>query len=143
MSTEAGAPGRVAGRARELELLAQALDEAADGVPRAVVVRGEAGVGKTRLVSAVCDRARWLAPLVSSRSPTASTISISGDLSLGLRAPTAPIAGCPDETRAIEMRDHTCAPCVPPRVNHEDHMHAMHRNHARLRTRVGPAPPSQ
>ena len=58
MGTEVGAPGRVAGRARELELLAQALDEAADGVPRAVVVRGEAGVGKTRLVSAVCDRAR-------------------------------------------------------------------------------------
>ena len=27
-------------------------------MPRAVVVRGEAGVGKTRLVSAVCDRAR-------------------------------------------------------------------------------------
>ena len=45
------APGRVAGRA-ERGLLAQALDEAADGVPRAVVVRGEAGVGKTRLVSA-------------------------------------------------------------------------------------------
>ena len=57
MGTEVEAPRRVAGRARELELLAQALDEAADGVPRAVVVRGEAGVGKTRLVSAVCDRA--------------------------------------------------------------------------------------
>lgn len=57
MGSEAGAPGRLAGRVSELGLLAQALDEAADGMPRAVVVRGEAGVGKTRLVSAVCEQA--------------------------------------------------------------------------------------
>ncbi len=60
MSTVGRSPHRVAGRARELELLAQALDEAADGVPQAFVVRGEVGVGKTRLVGAVCDRAREL-----------------------------------------------------------------------------------
>lgn len=45
---------RLAGRGDEQRLLGQALAEAASGRPRAVVVHGEAGVGKTRLVREVC-----------------------------------------------------------------------------------------
>src|SRR4051794_14517478 len=54
MGTKAEMSRRLAGRARELGLLTEALDEAVDGVPRGVVVRGEAGVGKTRLGRAGC-----------------------------------------------------------------------------------------
>jgi len=43
------------GRAVEQELLSQALRSAADGNPRALVVHGEVGVGKTRLVRDVCQ----------------------------------------------------------------------------------------
>ncbi|RZT28539.1 putative ATPase [Kribbella sp. VKM Ac-2569] len=46
---------RLAGRAGELQLLADALAAAAGGVPCAVVVHGEAGVGKTQLVRAASD----------------------------------------------------------------------------------------
>jgi DNA-binding CsgD family transcriptional regulator len=41
---------RFVGRERELALLAGWLDEAAEGKPRVVIVGGEAGVGKSRLV---------------------------------------------------------------------------------------------
>ncbi|KAF2415655.1 AAA family ATPase [Microbacterium sp. B35-30] len=41
---------RMVGRHNELAALLEAFDEAAGGRPRTVVVRGEAGVGKTRLV---------------------------------------------------------------------------------------------
>ncbi|QIG38470.1 AAA family ATPase [Microbacterium sp. 4R-513] len=41
---------RMVGRRAELESLLEAFDEGRDGVPRTVVVRGEAGIGKTRLV---------------------------------------------------------------------------------------------
>ncbi|WP_328521437.1 helix-turn-helix transcriptional regulator [Kribbella sp. NBC_00359] len=47
--------GRLAGRDAEADLLAQVVRAGAAGEPRAVVVRGEAGVGKTRLVRDVCD----------------------------------------------------------------------------------------
>jgi DNA-binding CsgD family transcriptional regulator len=45
----------LAGRGVELELLAEALQGAASGSPCALVVHGEAGVGKTRLVREVCE----------------------------------------------------------------------------------------
>ncbi|MEV0803819.1 AAA family ATPase [Kribbella sp. NPDC050281] len=45
---------RLAGRGVEQQLLAAALESAASGHPCAVVVHGEAGVGKTRLVRDVC-----------------------------------------------------------------------------------------
>lgn len=41
---------RMVGRRAELETLLEAFDEGRDGRPRTVVVRGEAGIGKTRLV---------------------------------------------------------------------------------------------
>jgi DNA-binding CsgD family transcriptional regulator/tetratricopeptide (TPR) repeat protein len=46
---------RLAGRSGEQQLLAAALAGAASGQPCAVVVHGEAGVGKTRLVRDACD----------------------------------------------------------------------------------------
>ena len=45
------------GRARELGLLTAALDEAAAGKGRTVILAGEGGVGKTRLASALVDHA--------------------------------------------------------------------------------------
>jgi DNA-binding CsgD family transcriptional regulator/tetratricopeptide (TPR) repeat protein len=47
--------GGLAGREVGQQRLAEALDRAAKGQPCAMVVHGEAGVGKTRLVSEVCD----------------------------------------------------------------------------------------
>ncbi|GAA1240154.1 helix-turn-helix transcriptional regulator [Oryzihumus leptocrescens] len=44
----------VAGRVSELEVLRGCLERARTGGPHAVVVRGEAGVGKTHLVEAAC-----------------------------------------------------------------------------------------
>jgi len=48
---------RLVGRAEELARLAAALDRAATGDPAAVLVAGEAGVGKTRLVAEFTSRA--------------------------------------------------------------------------------------
>ncbi len=48
---------RLAGRDAELRLLAVALEGAGSGRPRAVVVHGEVGVGKTWLVCEACDGA--------------------------------------------------------------------------------------
>lgn len=45
--------GQLVGRGAEVSTLCGLLDEAADGHPRALVVHGEAGVGKTRLVREV------------------------------------------------------------------------------------------
>ncbi|HEU4948661.1 MAG TPA: AAA family ATPase [Kribbella sp.] len=45
---------RLVGRGAEEQLLAELLQSAADGKPCAVVVHGEAGVGKTRLVRELC-----------------------------------------------------------------------------------------
>src|SRR3712207_6543797 len=46
------------GRERELALLASALDRAEAGEPAVVVIAGEAGVGKTRLVLETVIRAQ-------------------------------------------------------------------------------------
>ena len=48
----------MAGRVRERQPLERTLDAAESGVPTAVLVHGEAGVGKTRLVTEVCAGAR-------------------------------------------------------------------------------------
>jgi hypothetical protein len=47
-----------AGRATERATLGEAVDAALQGSPGAVLVRGEAGVGKTRLVEDACRHAR-------------------------------------------------------------------------------------
>ena len=49
---------RIAGRAREQELLRRVVGASVRGEPCTVLVHGEAGVGKTLLVSSVADRAR-------------------------------------------------------------------------------------
>ncbi len=48
---------RLVGRSREQSLLAESLELAVAGAPSAVVVRGEAGIGKTRLVSSAREYA--------------------------------------------------------------------------------------
>ena len=48
----------LAGRTRERELLRRAIAGAVRGEPCTVLVHGEAGVGKTRLVTAVTQHAR-------------------------------------------------------------------------------------
>lgn len=48
----------IVGRDEELSRIAQALDVAASGRPALVIVRGEAGIGKTRLVREAIERAR-------------------------------------------------------------------------------------
>ena len=52
-----GANRPLAGRARELALLEDALRAAARGAPRLVMITGEAGIGKTRLLDEVMTRA--------------------------------------------------------------------------------------
>jgi DNA-binding NarL/FixJ family response regulator len=53
-----GTPPRFVGRADELELLSGLLDRARSGSPTTVLVYGEAGVGKTRLVNELVATAR-------------------------------------------------------------------------------------
>src|ERR671925_556408 len=48
----------VVGRAEELQTLLRCLDDAMDGRGRAVVVSGEAGIGKSRLVRELAEEAR-------------------------------------------------------------------------------------
>jgi DNA-binding SARP family transcriptional activator/tetratricopeptide (TPR) repeat protein len=66
----AGRPGaatvHLVGRARELNALRDAWQRAAAGRPGAVVVRGGAGVGKSRLVAEVAEMARAAGAVVAS-----------------------------------------------------------------------------
>ncbi|HET6625957.1 MAG TPA: AAA family ATPase [Nocardioidaceae bacterium] len=48
---------RIAGRVEEQRLLGDSIQQAAEGKPCALFVHGEAGVGKTHLVGAVCEQA--------------------------------------------------------------------------------------
>ena len=57
-AAEWGGAARIAGRAREQELLRQVVGGSVHGVPCTVLVHGEAGVGKTRLVTSVAERSR-------------------------------------------------------------------------------------
>jgi DNA-binding CsgD family transcriptional regulator/tetratricopeptide (TPR) repeat protein len=52
------------GRVEQLDALSAALDEASDGRATAVIVGGEAGIGKTRLVAEFAGRARTAGALV-------------------------------------------------------------------------------
>jgi DNA-binding CsgD family transcriptional regulator len=49
---------RICGRAAEIQALGEALDRVAAGGPAIVLVEGEAGIGKTRLLAQVLDDAR-------------------------------------------------------------------------------------
>ena len=57
-AAEWGEAARIAGRAREQELLRKVVGGSVQGIPCTVLVHGEAGVGKTRLVTSVADRSR-------------------------------------------------------------------------------------
>ncbi len=54
----AGGPGPFVGRARELSELSRALDDALAGEGRLVLISGEPGIGKSRLVEQLARRAR-------------------------------------------------------------------------------------
>lgn len=56
----ASTAGHLVGRGDEVRRLRRLLDEAASGIPRAMVIHGEAGVGKTRLVREVLAQVDWL-----------------------------------------------------------------------------------
>ena len=56
--TDAGTGSAFVGRAVELDRLEAALDRAGQGRPQVVLVAGDAGVGKTRLLLAVGERAQ-------------------------------------------------------------------------------------
>ncbi|MET0812275.1 MAG: AAA family ATPase [Microbacterium sp.] len=64
---------RMVGRQAELATLVALVDEGRDGRPRTAIVRGEAGIGKTRLVRELLDAARATAapdlPLVVAVGP--------------------------------------------------------------------------
>ena len=64
------APGTLVGRAQELETVRARWRAAAAGRPSALVVRGDPGVGKTRLVAELAEAARLDG--ASSRAPSAS-----------------------------------------------------------------------
>src|SRR5262245_31598971 len=49
---------RIRGRAAEIAVLAEALDRAASGRPAVVLIEGEAGIGKTRLLAETLADAR-------------------------------------------------------------------------------------
>lgn len=51
-----GARTTLVGRGAELVMLASAIESAATGTPSTVLIHGEAGVGKTRLVTGVIAR---------------------------------------------------------------------------------------
>lgn len=53
---------RMVGRQAELGVLLDALADARSGTPRTVIVRGEAGIGKSRLLEELRNRARELDP---------------------------------------------------------------------------------
>ena len=52
------ASSRLIGRRAELEALEAALADAADGRPSVAFVAGDSGVGKTRMLTELMDRAR-------------------------------------------------------------------------------------
>jgi DNA-binding NarL/FixJ family response regulator len=73
--------GLLAGRDAELRLLGEAMRHAMDGVPQAVVIHGEAGIGKTRLAREAC------------RDPKPTVLWGSCVHFGGASVPFAPIAG--------------------------------------------------
>src|SRR5688500_11890482 len=58
------ATAELIGRALELDALDEALSRATDGSPEIVIVAGEAGIGKSRLIVEFADRARARGALV-------------------------------------------------------------------------------
>jgi DNA-binding CsgD family transcriptional regulator len=107
------------GRSTELEVLLAALSGAMDGQASTVLVGGEAGVGKTRLIAEVADRARVLGALVV----TASCVP-----SMGGGLPYAPVVGLlrdlgrqADGSAASELLDLVTAGASFDRDSRADH----------------------
>ena len=88
-ATAAPAPTRrlfpLAGREAELQTLLRAWDEARAGSGAVVVLRGEAGIGKTRLATELLDRAR----AQGARGAVCAGLELGGGAPLGLWAELA------------------------------------------------------
>lgn len=67
------------GRGAELAALVAALESAVHGEPAVVLVGGEAGVGKTRLVEEAAERARASGTRVLTGSDPTRLRAVSGD----------------------------------------------------------------
>lgn len=89
----------VVGRAVELDVLERALAAAVDGPGSCIVLRGEAGVGKTRLLGEVAARARRSGTVVlTGRAPISTPPAfsvISEALRSWLRGRESPMTGSP------------------------------------------------
>jgi chromosomal replication initiation ATPase DnaA len=74
-----GGPADLVERERELGELAGALTEAHAGTGQLVVIHGEAGVGKSRLLEAAADQARASGMgVLTARDSSSSVILLSG-----------------------------------------------------------------
>ena len=87
------APSPPAGRARDLADLARLLDEAARGALRVVLLEGDSGIGKTRVLQAFAGIARAR----GARVLHGASVPVGGDQLLGPLAPA--LAGTPFESR--------------------------------------------
>ena len=68
MATLTPVPG-IRGRAAETRILGEAVDRAASGRPMVVLIEGEAGIGKTRLLDEALQDARGRGMQVASGGP--------------------------------------------------------------------------
>ena len=113
------------GRAAEMAVLEAAFAAAGDGEASVVLVGGEAGVGKTRLVAEMAARARAAGALVAvgacveltaGTAPYLAATDALRDLSRGLgdRAWERIVAGAPPSwPRCSRVRAPRPAPCAP------------------------------
>ena len=105
------ASSRLIGRRAELEALEAALAEAADGRPSVAFVAGDSGVGKTRMLAELTDRARERGALVLA----GETVDFGGEGELPylpLVAALRPLvrSGDPALTGPLRGRSRRCCP---------------------------------
>ena len=78
-----GSVAGLVGRRAELTALRSAVDKGARGTGAAVVVLGEAGIGKSRLLEAAVDRARAAGMAVLTGRATASHTGVENGMMVG------------------------------------------------------------
>ena len=111
-------PRRFVGRAAELAALEAALAEAGEGRPAVVLVGGEAGVGKTRLVAELAGRAEAGGVLVATGGCIELTAGTAPYLAFteALRDLAAPSGRAPGSACAPARRPSWRACCRAPRA---------------------------
>ena len=113
-TTARSSPAPFVGRAAEVQRLLGALESATDGRPGMVLVCGDAGAGKTRLIHEFTGQAEQVGALVAAGAAaplTASTVSY-GPVVQGLRALAMAAQGL-SETPAGTSDAASCWPCCP------------------------------